>query len=255
MSDLDQAQGSEGTESTPDAGTEQSAPSEVDNQETQNQTQSNEGESGEEQSPSKVYKTPDGRELSPDEMYDEYNKLYPEFTRRSQKLKRLEEKEKQWEQESRKVAEESIEEDEILKNVDPKVKTAIQKITEPLIQQRLKERDQQRAQQQREQQFDQELSRLEEKYPGGKGLPKFDRNEVLEAMRQDGNRIFDPEAKFKELHSQELIDYMIKQALKKKQGKPKTERTGSGSETRKPERTAPSNWEEAGKSLLQKLKR
>lgn len=35
------------------------------------------------------FRTPDGRELTADQMYEEYNKLLPEFTRRSQELSEL----------------------------------------------------------------------------------------------------------------------------------------------------------------------
>lgn len=255
MPDADQAQGQEGTESV-EAGVAadpEAATADTDNQETQDTKQSDDGESGKDEN---LYTLPDGREVDAETLSKEWKEnFYPEFTKRSQELKKLRKERKQRDQQAQKVAEDSIEENKVLKNVDPKVKDAIHQLTKPLIQKELERRDQQRMQEQREQQFEKELSRLEDKYSGGDGLPKFDRNEVLEAMKADGNRIFDPEAKFKKMNSKEFNDYLINKALKKKQGGLKTERTGTGSQSRKPERKSPESIEDASRSLLERLKR
>lgn len=243
MSD-DQEQGQGGTESQ-----EGESQAQGDNQGNQDQSQSDEGQGkeGEAGSKPKLYKTPDGRELNADQMYEEYGKLYPEFTKRSQRLKEFEQKEKEAQEQAELEANKSVQEK--LKNVPPDVKEAILGIVKPVIKNALTARDQTEAQRKRDEAFEQELTALEKEYPGGDGKPKFDRKELIDAMRQPDNRNFDPRSKFWELRKKEFTDYEIKQAMKGKSGGGYTERTGQ-SGARKPDQNPPKTFEEARKRSL-----
>lgn len=62
----------------------------------------------------------------------------------------------------------------------------------------------------------QELTRLESKYSGEDGKPKFDRSKVVKFALD--KQIGDPEAAYKILHEKALVDWQIKQAVEKSQG-------------------------------------
>lgn len=264
MPDTDQAQASEGTESgeveegVKSQITGKNVKTSTDNQEAQETEQSNQGKGESEESESKEtegrkYKTPDGRELSPDELYDEYNKLVPEFTRRSQRLSELEKQAKERKAEAGEEARTAVAEDEVLKNVQPEVREAIVRIVEPEIEKRLKQREEKQAQQRREEAFEEELQTLEKEYDGSDGLPKFDRNEVLRAMQEEGNRIYDPEAKFRQLHESEFVDYKVKQSLKQQGGGRESEETGVSGKKKKPESEPPKDFAEAAKRAISRI--
>ena len=197
---------------------------------------------------SKVFKTPDGRELTPDEIYAEYNKLYPEFTKRSQRLSELEEQRQKWEQDARKETSKAIEENSYLRDVDPNVKEAIIKIVEPAIEERIRARDEKMEQKAQNEAFDRRLSELEEKYPGGNGLPKFDKGEIIAQMQESGE-IFDPEVMYKTLNWDAIVDHYAKEAIKGKKGGVKTEDT-AGSTPKKPNSSKPKSWNDASRRAL-----
>lgn len=71
---------------------------------------------------------------------------------------------------------------------------------------------------------DQELSRLEGKYNGKDGRPKFDRRQVLQFAIQ--RNIADPEVAYKSLNESALINWHIQQASAKQKGI-KTEQSNS----------------------------
>lgn len=249
MSD-DQEQGQGGTESQDG----DSKAGQQDNQGSQDQNQSDEGQGKEGEAGSKqdkLYKTPDGRELNADQMYEEYGKLYPEFTRRSQKLSEYERKEKEAEAQANAEANKSVQEK--LKNVPPDVREAILGIVQPVIKDALTARERADEQRQRDEAFDKELSALEKEFPGGDGKPKFDRKELIEAMRKPDNRNFDPRSKFWELRRKELTDYEIKQAMKGKSGGTATERTGH-TDSQKPDQKTPKTFAEARQAAIARVK-
>jgi len=225
-----------------------------DNHNIQDRKQSNKGLSEEEEAgSSKTYKTLDGRELSPDDMYKEYDQLSREFTRRSQQLRDYEKKISQYDGEAKiretKAAEDArqaVSENDILKGVDPSVKEAIIKIVEPVLENRFKMLDKRRAQEEADMAFEKELTGLESKYKD------FNREEVLRKMQEPGNRVFDPEVIYLRLHEPERLDALVKDALKKQRGGIETENTGGG--PKKPESKTPKSFEEAARAFADRLK-
>jgi len=72
-----------------------------------------------------------------------------------------------------------------------------------------------------------ELTRLEDKYNGKDGRPKFDRNEVVKfAMSK---KIGDLETAYEKKHFQELINWHVKDAIAKSKGIKTESSDGSGS--------------------------
>ena len=74
----------------------------------------------------------------------------------------------------------------------------------------------------------------------------------MAAMQDEGNEIFNPEVKFKEMNQDKFEDYLIKQALISKKGGPVTEST-TGQGGKKPEGKSPRTWEEAAKSAFSRF--
>jgi len=194
---------------------------------------------------SKVYKDHLGRELTADQLHQEY-------LRSSSYITKLEKQAKEWETKSREEASKVVADNDLLKNVDPNVKEAIIQIVSPVIKEHFKQRDEDSLKRERDVAFESRIVATEKKYPGNNGLPKFDREKVLEAMRDPNNDIFDPEKKFKDMNEEMFKDVIIKEALKNKSGGPSTEDT-SGGAPRKPDAKTPSTWEEAAKSAWSRL--
>lgn len=246
----DQVTATEGTGSD----TAEVKPTSTDNPSTDvKPDQSNEGKSGEE---GKIvapgtFKTPDGRELTPEQLYKEYNQLLPEFTRRSQKLSEYEKAQAEKSRTAEENARNAVNDDESLANVDPQVREAIIKIVTPVIEGTLKQREAQEEKRQQDEAFKKELESLESKFNGKDGLPKFDRNSVLTKMAEPGNRIYDPEMMYKHLNEKAYNDYLIKQALKSQAGGTKTEDTFGTPE--KPSGVSPSTFEEASRNALSRI--
>lgn len=188
-----------------------------------------------------------------DELYEYTQKLSPGFTRVSQENAELKRKLEEREATAQEAARQSIEQNELLENVDPKVQEAILQIVQPAIAKALQAKEIEAQQKAQDEAFKAELDRLEEKYPGGDGKPKFDKTVVLAAMRDPNNRIYDPEVKFYQMNKDKIDDWTIQQALKQKSGGIKTERTGGDTE-RKPETKTPRSFEEAGQAFLNRLR-
>lgn len=232
------------------------------NEETQDQvSQDTQGEQVQEQSEvseqetaePKLYKLPDGREVTADDLYSEHTeKLLPEFTRRSQELADYKREREAREAKAQAEAQSRIEENELIKNVDPNVREAIVQMVKPVIAEALQQKDLELEKQARDVAFRQQLDQLREKFPGGNGLPKFNEATVLAAMRDPNNSIYDPEVMFFQMNKAAFIDYEIKQAMKQKSTSTKTEDTG-GTPPRKPQEKVPRTFEEAGKSAFQRL--
>jgi hypothetical protein len=66
--------------------------------------------------------------------------------------------------------------------------------------------------------LDTEHSRLESSLTGDDGRPKYERKEVEEFMRKKA--IYDPETAYEKLYKEELLDWNIKQADKRKKSAP-----------------------------------
>jgi hypothetical protein len=223
-----------------------------DNSTTEDSKQSSE-ESGEEKvSKPSTFKVPDGRELTAEEVYAEYNKLLPEFTKRSQKLAEIERQSQEAKAKAEEDAREAANNSDLMKDLDPSVKEAIIQIVKPLFQDYDKRKSEESFKEQQDKQFEAELRSLEGKYDGKDGLPKFDRTRVLEAMQADGNRIFDPESMYQKLHEKEYTDNLIKQALKQKSGGNNLETTGI-EEEHKPDDKSPKTFAEAAKRAFSRF--
>ena len=235
VDDNDQVEDTETTEISEDKSGEEETDKDTEiNQEDQDNGQSNNGK-GEEGTEEKLYETPDGRKLTADQMNEEYKKLLPEFTRKSQALSKYEKAEQDRKAEAQNQAKAAS--SDLLKKVPADVKEAVTQIAAGLFDQKLKEVEEEnqkkefaREQQQRDLQFKEELTGLEKKYNGKNpefsGIPKFDRAEVLKAMKDPKNKIFDPELKFMDMYKGKFLDVEIKKALKKQGGGNRTERTG-----------------------------
>jgi len=247
METEDQENGSEVEESTT---TEETKGGE-DNLKSKDTEQSNEdGEKG--TGSPKLFKVPDGRELTAEQVLEEYNKLLPEFTKRSQKLADYDRQSQEAKAKAETDARKQVGDNELLKDIDPSVKEAIVQIVKPLFEDYDKQKSEQATREKQDTAFEAELTSLEAKYDGKEGRLKFDRAEVLKALQETGNRDFDPESKFRKLHEKELNDALINQALKQKSGGSHLETTGS-EDDRKPSEKQPRTWSDAAKRAFSRL--
>ena len=222
-----------------------------DNSKTKDTEQSNKESDKGTENP-KLFKVPDGRELTAEQVYDEYsNKLLPEFTRKSQKLAEYERQSTEAKAKAEDEARKATLDSDLMKELDPDVKEAIIQIVKPLFQDYDKRKSEESLKDQQDKNFESELKSLEGKYDGKNGLPKFDRTRVLEAMQADGNRIFDPESMYQKLHEKEYTDNLIKQALKQKSGGNNLETTGA--EDHKPDEKSPKSFADAAKRMMSRL--
>lgn len=264
VTDTDQAQTTEGTESGI-AAVEETAEV-TDNQATEDEGQSNNTEEGKTEETVKLYKLPDGREVSAEDLHKEYaEKLLPEFTRKSQKLAAFEKAEAERKAESEAVARKASE--EALKGVPADVKEAIIQVVKPLFKQQMDElaesnrlKEEEKTRTEADTRFKTELSNLEKKYNGRNadlvGIPKFDAAEVLKAMQKPDNKIFDPEVKFMDMHRAKFLDLEVRRALKAQKGGNNTEKTGTTATAdrgTKSTATTPKTLSEASQSFLNRM--
>ena len=197
-------------------------------------------------SESKLYKLPDGREVSADDLYKEHTeKLLPEFTRRSQELAEYKRQTQETEARNKRTAEESVAQNKLLENVDPSVRDAIVQIVSPVIQEALGQRDKAEQIKRDNEVFNNRLTDLEKKY--GK---KFDRTEILRKMQEPTNEIYDPEVLYQKLHWDEYLDEQIKAAMKGKSGGVSTENTATEAPKAPGETTPPKTWAEASRRAV-----
>jgi hypothetical protein len=211
------------------------------------------GQSENPESKPELYELPDGRMVDAKTLSKEWKEnFYPEFTKRSQSLSKLEQERTKWEEGARKDIATTMSENELLKDVPSNVREAVIQIAIPEVEKLLAKRDADTQKKAQDEAFTNRLDELDKKYPGGNGLPKFDRVKVLAAMQEPGNGIFDPEWKFRQLHEPDFMDFAIKQAMKGKSGDVTTESTGS-SQPRKPESKPAKTWGEAAKNALSRV--
>jgi len=205
---------------------------------------------------SKKYKVslPDGeREMTSDELYDHYQKIGPEFTRRSQELAEFKRRDTETQERNKRTAEESVSQNKLLEDVDPTVRDAIVKIVSPVIQEALGQRDKAEEQKRSQEAFDKRLIELEKKYPGGDGMKKFDKLEILREMQAPGNEIYDPEVLYQRLHWDSYLDTQLKQAMKGKSGGSSTESTSTEAPRKPGETKTPTTWGEASKNAFSRI--
>lgn len=202
--------------------------------------------------PEVTVELPDGRKVTPEQAVEEYKKLQADYTRKSQRLSELEKSAQQREVEAKTIAREVTGSHKLLEEAPQDVKEAIGMIAAEILQKELEKRDVEARKREDDAKFEQRLSSLEKEFPGGNGKPKFDRSEVLKAMQDPTNEIFDPKVKFFQMNERTFNDILVKEALKKQSSGTKTEDT-TGAAPRKPEGNAPSNWEEAARNAMHRL--
>jgi hypothetical protein len=198
---------------------------------------------------------PDGtsREMTPDELYEHYQKIGPEFTRRSQELADYKRRESETEARNKRTADEAVAQNKLLEGVDPTVRDAIVQIVSPVIQEAIGQRDKAEEQKRNNEAFGKRLTELEKKYPGGNGMPKFDRLVVLRQMQDPSNEIYDPEALYQRMNWDAWMDAQIKAAMKGKSNGVQTENTSTEPPRKPGESKEPSTWSEASKRAMSRL--
>jgi len=203
-------------------------------------------ETTEEGKEAKTYKIdfPDGtsKDMSSDELHDHYQKIGPNFNRVSQELADYKRRETETDARNKRTADEAVSQNKLLENVDPTVRDAIVQIVSPVIQDALQDREKAQDQQRSREDFNKRLDSLEKKYPG-----KFKRTEILKAMQDPTNEIYDPEVLYQRLHWDEYLDEQIKAAMKGKSGTT-TESTSTEAPRKPGTGKTPSTWAEASKN-------
>jgi hypothetical protein len=203
-----------------------------------------------EQEDSNLLDLPDGRRLTGEQVREEYLKLNSEFTKRSQKLSEYEKAAAERDKRAESKAQEVIDKNELLENVDPNVKEAIGKIALDTLQTYIKEQEAERAKEDKDREWNERLSNAEKTHDGKDGLPKFEREKVIDFMMTA--EIYDPEIAYREMHMEIIQDRLIKEALRNKGSVSSTESTG-GEAPRKPEGNTPKTFEEAAKAAHSRL--
>jgi len=176
-----------------------------------------------------------GRELSSDELYDEYTKTQSHITRLQQDAATRETKVQE-------EAVSAVSQNELLQNVPSDVRETITRIVLPVIQDSLRQRDEVAAKEAQDRELRQSFTNAEMKYDGKDGYPKFNRNQVTSFMVE--SQVYDPEKAYLLMNQASIIDAEIRKALKGKA--PSTEST-TGSTPRKPTGKTPKTFEEASK--------
>jgi hypothetical protein len=221
-------------------------------QEEQSET-TNEKDVNKESDESNLFELPDGRKLAGDQLREEYLKLNSEFTRRSQKLSEYERERVETEARNKKSADEAVSKSRLLADVDPTVKDAIIQIVSPVIQEALGEREKAETRRRDQENFDSRLTSLEKKYPGGNGLPKFDKIKILQKMQEPSNEIYDPELLFQRLNWDAWLDAQIRAAMKGKSGSSSTESTSTEPPKAPGTGKTPTTWSEATRNAISRF--
>jgi predicted NAD-dependent protein-ADP-ribosyltransferase YbiA (DUF1768 family) len=196
-----------------------------------------------------LFELPDGRKVDASTLSKEWKEnFYPEFTRRSQQLADIKRAEAETEARNKRTAEESVSQNKLLENVDPTVRDAIVQIVSPVIQEALGQRDKADELKRSNEAFDKRLNDLEKKYPG-----KFNKIEILKAMQDPANEIYDPEVLYQRLHWDTFLDEQIKAAMKGKSGGVETESTSTEAPKKPGEESSPKSFSEATKRAMSRL--
>lgn len=197
---------------------------------------------------------PDGKEVDAQTLAKEWKEnFYPEFTKRSQRLAEYERQAAETKARDERAAEEAISQNKLLDNVDPDVKKAIVELVKPTIAEALAAEKQEAEKQRKQVEFDKRLNELEKKYPGGNGMKKFDKLEILKEMQNPMNEIYDPEVLYQRLHWDSFLDAQIKAAMKGKAGTSKTEDTSSEAPRKPGETKSPTTWAQASNNAFHRI--
>lgn len=238
----DQVQTAETTEPTLETSTETPQTEVQGNQESSTSEQSSQDQSTEQ---TFSYTDSLGNKLSGEELGKNYETLQKKFTQTSQELAQLkrsfEETKKSVETQTR----DQLSESPNLKDLPPEVRNDLVNMLSPVVTSILEGERQKEQQVREDQEFESLLTTLEGKYDGKNGLPKFDRQDILQAMADPANKIFDPEALYTTRHHAQIMDHAIKQAQKQQEGV-STEHTGNVPPA-KPETPSPRSWDDAAK--------
>ena len=201
---------------------------------------------------SKLYKLPDGREVTADELYTEHTeKLLPEFTRRSQRLSEYEKKVQETETRAEDIATKAVDSSDLLKSVDPNVKAAIGSIALDTLKSYIQEQEEIKAKEAKNVEWENRVVSAETKHDGKDGLPAWKRDEMIPFMMK--KEIYDPEEAYYALNREKIEDSLIKKALMDKGVSISTETTG-GEAPKKPQGKTPKTFEEAANAALIRLK-
>ena len=188
-----------------------------------------------EEAKAEVFKDYLGRELTKEQLHQEYLKTQKYVTE-------LEQKNAQREAEIQDEAARAVSGNELLQNVDPNVKEAITQIVTPVIQDALKQRDQAEARKAQDEALRSRFDNAEQKHDGKDGWPKFDRTKVTNFMLE--SEVYDPERAYVLMNQPAIIDAEVRKAMKG--GRASTEST-TGRAPQKPKGESPKSWEEASK--------
>lgn len=213
----------------------------------------------------KLYTTPDGRQLTADQMFNEYNNLVPEFTKRSQKLKEYEAKLNQNDQSKSEPKEEEDFEAEIERRRLKKelsqvgiadreyVDKGLEEIRQMLTQREAEEKAMQLENFQRVS-FKTANDSLSKKYDGLDGKPKYDPQDIAKFLDEEGISMPNDPSKFEKVleYGYKLRHENALRTAKKGPVKPTMPKGGDpvkGSMEEKPVST----WEEARRSAAARL--
>lgn len=181
-----------------------------------------------------------GKDMSSDELYEEYQKTQAYITK-------LQQERAAREAEVQEEAADAVSRNELLQDVDPNVAEAIKQIVTPVIQDALRQRDETAAKEARDRELRQAFDNAEKKYDGKDGYPKFNKTAVTNYMLD--NEVYDPERAYLLMNQSSIIDAEVRKAMKG--GRKSTEST-AGSTPEKPEGKPPKSWDEASKRAAQR---
>ncbi|MFA9409592.1 MAG: hypothetical protein ACERKJ_12270, partial [Candidatus Dadabacteria bacterium] len=138
-----------------------------------------------------------GRDVSSDELFNEYTKTQTYITKLQQEAATREAK-------VQKEAASAVSENELLQNVDPNVKEAISRIVTPIIQSALQQKDEAAEKEAKDRELKQSFADAEKKHDGKDGYPKFVKTAVTQYMLD--NEVYDPERAYNLMNQAAIID-------------------------------------------------
>ena len=214
----------------------------------ESQDQSSQSDSKEEE---KIFTDSFGNKYTAEEFQAKFNEISSSFTKKAEEAKRYKQELESLKGQAQADAKKAVDESEVLKNMPPEVKLAVQKIVEPMFEEFARRQQEAARQAEADRAFEAELQRLEKEFDGSNGLPKFDRQKILEIMQQSDNKIFDPFELYKKINEKAWNEYIVKQALKDRDKDIQTENTGSGQRT--PPSKRPKTFQEAARAFYARL--
>jgi len=199
--------------------------------ETQNQTTNQEKK---EESPTSPTFKVGNRDLTPDQLFEEYQKLQSEFTRRSQRLSELEKAKESDTETSSNQQSLSPQDQEVLKELrrlgvvtkdEAITKDEVDGLKEELLTSAVTTSS-------KMSELRQALDELEEDFDGTDGKPKVDRQKILDFIVQNPNTNLTPLQIAKAVYYDDFVKYEASKISSN--GVPKTETHGLGNVTEPP---------------------